>query len=932
MHAALHRIWDIRPGEGRPLALGLAATFCLGVSLLFLYAASRAVFLASYPASDLPYVYVGVALSTVALWLAFTLFERRLSPEVLAAGTLGLLCASLAALRLWLDQDASGWPALVLAVWFDVAYILSGLAFWGLANSVFDLAQTKRLFGLMGAGEFLATCLAGLATPPLARLLGAADLLWLSVAGMGAALACTAALGRAGRSLRPAREKERAPATGRPGPQFGVALSDGYVAGIHLLWAVGIAGLFLTDLILNAQAQAHTQKATEMAGFFGWFYALAAAVVLLVRAVASGRIIAGLGSVNALVLLPGTLVLACTGVAASASWSTPGSPLVFWLAVNLKLMDYVIRSSFYRPAFMVLYQPLAAARRLAVQASVEGLAEPLAVLAVAGLLLTLSRGAIFALTAVNITYLLLGLLVIWLLAIAGVRRGYKHALLAALRTRRLAEGNGQPPDRQGLALIARGLESDKPGEALSAMDILARHDPDTLRAALAGLLAHPAPEVVRDALCRIEALRPAEALTAVRGLLRRPPDPGVAALALKAYGALAESEALETLLVFLDDPDRTVAQGAMVALLRHGGIEGVLAAGGRLMTLQTSTQEADREAAARVLGEIGQSGYYRPLARLLDDPSLRVRVAALAAAERLGNPRLAFRVIAGLGRRETASLAVRALAAMGPAALPEIAQAFAEPDLDRRTRAGLVRAAARLPGAAAGEFLLDVARHPDADLRREALEALEDRNHQAADQAGREWTLERLATEAKSATWLAAGLAAASTREETALLARALGEELDQARDRLLALLSFLSPPGAVAQARDRLRHPARDQRAFAVELLENLTPSEARRYVLPLLRELSPERLHAALAQIFPLQPPSPAGLISGILRREDGSVSAWTRTTALYAAGLLAVPALGEAVREAELPGDPVFAETRDFALARLLPPDFDAPAGPA
>lgn len=931
MHATLTHLWDLRPGEGRPLAWGLAATFCQGAALLILYAASRAVFLASYPSSDLPYVYVGVALGTVVMWLAFTLFERRLSPEILAAGTLALLTASLAGLRLWLAQDPTGWPALVLAIWFDVAYILSGLAFWGLANSVFDLAQAKRLFGLMGSGEFLAVCLAGLATPPLARLLGAANLLWLAVAFMGASLACTAAMGRAGRALRPAREKER-PAADRPGPQFGVAFSDRYVAGIHLLWAIGIAGLFLTDLILNAQAQAHAPGAESMAGFFGWFYALAAAVVLLLRAVAAGRIITGMGSVNALVLLPVALVLACMGVTATASWTTAASPLVFWLAVSLKLLDYVIRSSFYRPAFMILYQPLATARRLAVQASVEGLAEPVAVATVAGLLLGLSRGTVFTLSAVNITYVLLGVLLVWLACIAWVRGGYSRVLLAALRTRRLAGGNGPVQDRQSLALIARGLASDKPGEALSAMDILARSDPDALRQALAGLLVHPAPEVVRDALARIEALRPADALAAVRGLVRRPPDPATAALALKAYGALAESDALEGLLVHLDDADRTVAQGAMVALIRYGGIEGVLAAGARLMALQSSRDEADRAAAAQVLGEIGQPGYYRPLAPLLDDESPRVRSAALAAAERLGNPRLAFRVIACLGRRETRTQAVRALAALGPGALPEIAQALADPGLDRPTRIGLVRAAARLPGDAARDLLLGLAPHPDAGLRLEALEALEARGHQAADKAHRQWTMERLQAEARTATWLAAGRVAALGREETALLARALDEELDLARRRMLALLAFLSPPGAVAQARTRLRHPARDQRAIAVELLESLAPAEARRHVLPLLRELAPDKLFAALAQHFPLKIPSAAGLVAGVVRRDDGTVCAWTRTAALYAAGLLAEPALCRVVREAGLPGDAAFAETRDFALARVCTADFDAPAGPA
>ncbi len=101
---------------------------------------------------------------------------------------------------------------------------------------------------------------------------------------------------------------------------------------------------------------------------------------------------------------------------------------------------------------------------------------------------------------------------------------------------------------------------------------------------------------------------------------------------------------------------------------------------------------------------------------------------------------------------------------------------------------------------------------------------------------------------------------------------------------------------------------------------------------MLPLLRELAPDKLFAALAQHFPLKIPSAAGLVAGVVRRDDGTVCAWTRTAALYAAGLLAEPALCRVVREAGLPGDAAFAETRDFALARVCTADFDAPAGPA
>jgi hypothetical protein len=40
-----------------------------------------------------------------------------------------------------------------MLAWFNVLYLLNNLEFWGIASLLFDVRQSKRLFGLISAGD-----------------------------------------------------------------------------------------------------------------------------------------------------------------------------------------------------------------------------------------------------------------------------------------------------------------------------------------------------------------------------------------------------------------------------------------------------------------------------------------------------------------------------------------------------------------------------------------------------------------------------------------------------------------------------------------------------------------------------------------------------------------------------------------------------------
>jgi hypothetical protein len=41
----------------------------------------------------------------------------------------------------------------LMLAWFNVLYLLNNLEFWGITSLLFDVRQSKRLFGLISAGD-----------------------------------------------------------------------------------------------------------------------------------------------------------------------------------------------------------------------------------------------------------------------------------------------------------------------------------------------------------------------------------------------------------------------------------------------------------------------------------------------------------------------------------------------------------------------------------------------------------------------------------------------------------------------------------------------------------------------------------------------------------------------------------------------------------
>ena len=100
---------------------------------------------------------------------------------------------------------------------------------------------------------------------------------------------------------------------------------------------------------------------------------------------------------------------------------------------------------------------------------------------------------------------------------------------------------------------------------------------------------------------------------------------------------LAGERAVEHISEHLDADSEGERLGAYAGLIRHGGLEGVILAGTKLIADMNSEDTDRRRFAAAVMQRVGSNVFYRPLRRLLDDTDDGVRTAAIAA---VGDPML----------------------------------------------------------------------------------------------------------------------------------------------------------------------------------------------------------------------------------------------------------------------------------------------------
>jgi HEAT repeat protein len=731
-------------------------------------------------------MYIGLGAVTIIMSLAVTFLLETTSRRRLYGALPLALALILLAARLLLSFDFL-WFYPPLWLWISMMWSLQALFTWGLAGMATNTRQAKRLFPLFGAGGILGVSLGGLATQPLVSLLGAENLILI----WSGSLAVAYGLARLLLAKLDGPELDARVRSTRRGRQ--VRLTANLTAGFEyvrksplLRWlsagVVLFAVLFFSITFpFSKAATARFPDEDALSGFLGLFLGISTGIAFLISLFLANRLYARFGIMVMVLAYPVIYLAGFLLLFLFESFAT----LVVFRFVQILFYQGIAGS-----AYQAVYNAVPPDRRDQTRTFIDGVPGQIGVI-LAGVLLLLSERM---LDARQLFLLAASLSALTAYATWRSGRAYRGALVEALRAGYplLFDTEDEPfggfqRDATAVAAVVEGIHHPDPVVRRVSAEILGSLSVPEATDALVNALDD------EDAQVRAALLRSLAGSGAVSALLEvllclEDPSPEVREEAVKAVRTLSGYPRGVAVRIrpLLADPDPRVRAGTAVTLLSSGEdpeAEEVLA-------VMLAERDLDsRLAALNAVAGWGGAGAYDLVRNSLYDEHAVVRQAAVEALAATDPGRCLMPLVDATGDEDTdvQKAVAEALGAIGARALEPTLAALADPTRE--------------------EGALLALEHIPLDGKAGTLHAY------ARDRIARALHYHRLSRQE----------ALLVERDAEALLRDSLSRKALTLGTNALRALGLIRNRASIEMARKHLQSENADERANALEVLENI-------------------------------------------------------------------------------------------------------------
>jgi ATP/ADP translocase/HEAT repeat protein len=923
MNRLLEALFNIRPREQKKVLLMLLYSTCLVASGFVLgRTVASTLFLKRIDPTYLPFTYVAIAIFVSLVLLFYARVASRLRRDRTILITLVLLILGTLAFRGLVELfDDSIAVMGSLFVFVEILGTIAMVQFWTFANDIFNARDAKRLFSVIGAGGSLAAIMFGALVRGTVNTLGAPNLLFVMVGLLAICLVLVLALGRMFRADL-SRQHQQDSTSGdevEPESKLGALSLLGSSAYLRTFVAMTVALTLVVVLIdyqfLMTARGAYQGDEVALATFFGTFYMYTGMVSFVFQFFFAGRLVERFGLLFGLLALP---VVLMPGSFAILLVPAAGVSVALWTATSAKGSDNVLRYGINNPTSQLLYQPLPSKLRAQAKALMSGFVTPVAN-GLAGLLLLL---LVLFLTVRELSYVVIPLILVRIYFILRARKHYMISLTNAIQKGKLdLQESTLPMDETTEKALGQALVDVHETKAFNALTLLgALPDKDWDPMVLQLLMS-------RRAGLRLRALKylgrkDNHAFAQQVQWLFNDPDPEVRAQAIAAYCEIDGAKAIGRVEQFLTDPDPNIKTATITALIKHGGLDGILMAADEFKAMLSHQHWQMRAAGVRVLEAIEVKHFYQPLVPLLDDEDLRVQVEAIRAASAIRSPDLLPLLIEKLGSLKTLRSAVSACASFGDEAVDALGSMLQDPATVRVLRLTAPRVLGRVFTQKSADVLMAQLQEPDEDIRHAVIRAIErvqnglrgvDLDHQALDRACHE--------EIRSYFQHVVIRCELKGRIEPLLLGEALSHLTRRITQRIMRLLNVMFPTKPIGTVARALRSPDASKRAKALELLDNLLGGATKQKLLCLLEETELERKVKTAGEFYrDLDHKKPEAWLAFLMSYPNE----WIVTCAVYQAGASRMTALAENVRATLTDPGVMVRESAIRSLGTLMEPE--------
>lgn len=853
--------------------------FFSGAGIALFFTAAFTMFLEKFSITELPKTLIA---SSFMLWLTGIVFTKveHLFPLKKLILILNLfIVLSILAFRFACGVTDNLWFHFSMLVWYNVLYLLSSLDFWGLAALLFDIRQSKRLFGIISAGDIPAKFIGYSVASIIIPIIGPANLLYIGAGSVLYSLVYWHRLKKSGHldlHVEHHSHVHRADDQTKIGSIINNFFQNNLVLHLAILAFLITSTFTIINFAFYAEVKHSFGNGTKLGSYIAICLAFSRGIAIVMKLFFTNRITNALGIKRSLLITPVILSLLFIPIFITPLFSTE----IKWVLIIFGLLSItndVLRSSIQTPVFLSVMQPLRANVRLRAHNIVKGVMDPFAFF-FCGILLWLMLRIEDKVDMLFLCYILSALLIISIIWVYIVDREYVQMLVIALRNRYFNGKDVNLQDKGTLDFFAKKIESGSESEVIIVLNLIKDSETNQAENIIRKALNYTSDTVKLEAVKTAERLKMKTLLDDLKSISKVTENQKLLCETVKAIYAMSDD--VDDLNTYLNQNNLELTSAAIIGMMRNDKTRKY--AQEHLQQLLQSTNIENKIYASNIIAETKDNEFADELIKLLNDADDKVKIAAIESAGKMHNAAITLALLELFKKGIHEKKIMLSFIEAGEISLNILAEHLKLRDFDFQKQNKLISVIGKSTNSHAKKILDDLINHFD-ESSIEIIQALYQSGFKV-DHSNHKKYSDLINFYLKEAAQIVMHIQTLQSSGNHNLLIQALQLELHRYRSVVLNLFTFIYDTEKIQRARNAFNINKKESVANALEIIDVTISKEFAHKFIAIYDDTEINTKTVSIKKFFTINAVSFDILLKEILNPVNTTFTDWTKACALF------------------------------------------------